>query len=314
MRSAGLGVTPDAARMERAMQRVHGEWHAVLAGRRRRAQRLQWAAAVAAVALVAVLAKVFWPGPDRAVAVATLTRAVGEVRVGTEPLKTGRVILSGEAIETESTGRALLSLASGEQLRIDGGSRLNWSSRTELRLARGTVYIETSGLMRPDSSVGVVVMTPMGAVRHIGTRFEVQVADGKTRVRVREGAVLFSRENQPPVTVAAGQQLSVDGRGASMQPGPGSADPQWAWTHDIAPEFSIEGRSLYDALEWLSHETGLRVVYANESARSQAQRVTLRGSIEGLDTQAALRAVLAGSELRFELHADRIDIFADSSE
>src|SRR5690348_2117093 len=101
MRSAaGVGVTPDAARMERAMQRVHGEWHAVLAGRRRRAHRLQWAAAIAAVALVAVLAKVFWPVAEPAVAVATLARAVGDVRVGQVPLQAGRVISTGEAIET----------------------------------------------------------------------------------------------------------------------------------------------------------------------------------------------------------------------
>jgi ferric-dicitrate binding protein FerR (iron transport regulator) len=314
MRSAGRGVTPDAARMERAMQRVHGEWHAVLAGRRRRTQRVRWAAALAAVALVSVLAKVLWPLPERAVMVATLTRAVGDVRVGGAPLEAGRAISSGETIETSGTGRALLSLVSGEQLRIDGQSRMDWTSRTDLRLARGAVYIETSGAPGERSSTGVVVWTPVGAVRHIGTRFEVRVADGKARVRVRDGAVTFSRKDEAPVTVAAGQQLSVARGILSIQPGPGPADLQWAWTRDIAPGFSIEGRSLYDTLEWLGRESGLRVVYADERVRSQARRLTLRGSIEGLDTRAALRAVLAGSELGFELHADRIDIFAGPAE
>jgi ferric-dicitrate binding protein FerR (iron transport regulator) len=261
-----------------------------------------------------VLAKVLWPVPEPSVMVATLTRAVGDVRFGGVRLEAGRVISSGETIETGGTGRALLSLVSGEQLRIDGQSRMNWTSRTDLRLARGTVYIETSAAPGAESSLGVVVWTPVGAVRHVGTRFEVRVADGKARVRVRDGAVTFSRKDEAPVMVGAGQQLSVARNILSIQPGPGSVDPQWAWTRDIAPDFSIEGRSLYDTLEWLSHETGLRVVYADERVRSQARRLTLRGSIEGLDTQAALRAVLAGSELNFELHADRIDIFAGTAE
>jgi hypothetical protein len=70
----------------------------------------------------------------------------------------------------------------------------------------------------------------------------------------------------------------------------------------------MEGRSLFDTLEWLSQESGLRVVYRGEQARAQAHAVILRGSIEGLDTRQALLAVLAGSGLAFDLQSDHVAI------
>jgi hypothetical protein len=95
---------------------------------------------------------------------------------------------------------------------------------------------------------------------------------------------------------------------SALVAGPGAADAQWDWTREIAPSFAIEGRSLSESLDWLSHETGLRVVYRDERARAQARALILRGSIEGLDSRDALRAVLAGSGLAFHLTTDGVEI------
>jgi ferric-dicitrate binding protein FerR (iron transport regulator) len=197
----------------------------------------------------------------------------------------------------------LLSLSSGAQLRLDSQSVVKWVSPIALRLSRGAVYAETGR-----GSPQLVVSTPYGIARHVGTRFEVRVADGQARVRVREGAVDFQRKEGPAIRIERGQQLVADESRAVVQAGPGSADAAWAWTREIGPSFEIEGQSLVAALDWLGREAGLHVVYRDERARSQAQAVTLRGSIEGLDTQDALLAVLAGSGLVFSLDADRIEI------
>jgi len=319
VRSAAAGVEPDAARMERALHRVHGEWHAALA-ERRRARRGRMFLAAAAVVLISALVGVLWPAAP--VRVATVHRVVGdavvrnvehgEIRVA--PSQATRAILTGDEIDTGESGRALLILGSGEQLRIDGSTLIGWTSPTELHLTRGTVYIESADPSRSPESQALSVVTPTGSVRHVGTRFEVQVSHRGTRVRVRDGSVIYSRQGKQPITLNTGQQLSVTPTESTLAAGPGSADAAWEWTREIAPAFAIEGRSLHDALERLGHESGLRVVYANERASSQARRVILRGSIEGLDTRAALRAVLIGSDLEFELYPERIEIRASRSE
>jgi ferric-dicitrate binding protein FerR (iron transport regulator) len=315
LRSAGPGEVPDAARMERAMQVVHREWQSVLAGRRRARWRWMAAAACLCVVTLAALSAVLWP--RTAAPVATVARVEGEVLVHVaergggpaDSLAPGRVLRVGEEIATSTDGRALLAITSGAQLRLDSRSVVQWVSPVELRLLRGTVYAETSG-----GSSQLVISTPYGIARHVGTRFEVRVADGRTRVRVREGAVDFQRKEGRAIRIEPGQQLVADESRAEVQAGPGSADAQWAWTREIGPAFEIEGQSLFVALDWLGRETGLRVVYRDEQARSQAQAVILRGSIEGLDTRDALLAVLAGSDLVFSLDADRIEIGVGNAE
>jgi hypothetical protein len=315
VRSAGLGVTPDPARMERAMRNVHGEWRAALDDRR----RARWRALAAGLAVVgAMAALVFALRPAPPVPVATITRVIGEGvirhaargKVEVEAARAGRVLMSGEEIDTGSTGRVLLSAASGAQLRVDTASISQWKSPSELRLTSGTVYVETasSGAVQP-----LTVLTRLGDVRHVGTRFEVHVTNDETRVRVRDGTVSFSSPGRAPVMLGAGQQLVAGPRTALVQAGPGSAAPEWQWTRAIGPAFTIEGRSAFEALDWLGHETGLRVVYASERARAQARETILRGTIDGLDTQAALLAVLSGSDLDFALHADRVEVRSSDS-
>jgi hypothetical protein len=168
------------------------------------------------------------------------------------------------------------------------------------------VYVETARASSVRRSL--IVSTQLGDVRHVGTRFEVRVADGETRVRVRDGEVSFAPTGGSLIAVDAGQQLVARGDTSVVGTGPASAAPEWHWTMDIAPSFTLEGRSAFDALEWLGHEAGLDVRYTTGGARAQARARTLGGSIDGLDAQSALRAVLAGSGLAFELYPDRIEV------
>jgi transmembrane sensor len=306
LRSPHPPLEPDAARMERAMRVVHGEWQSMLDTRRR--ARRSWLAAAACLllAVVAGLIVVFRPAAP-AVTVATAVRVQGDVLVDTRRLATGQLVTSQEEIDTGNSGRVLLDLASGERVRIDSGSQAHWVSPTELSLTRGRLYAETAE--RRDKRIAqLVVTTPFGVVRHVGTRFEVQISGDQTRVRVREGAVDFERKSKPPIRVASGQQLSVSATDAVLSAGPGSADAQWSWTREISPALVIEGRPLAEALDWLSRETGLDVVYGDDEARSQAQALILRGNVDGLDIRDALRAILAGSGLNFQVNGDRVEI------
>lgn len=310
LRSAGPRTAPDAERFERARQNVQAEWRATIARRRNTRQIGLAAAATVVLAIAAVLTKVFWQSPVPVIA--TVNRISGDVLVRhaqgghlqVNPLQAGQTLVADFEIDTGATGRVLLTWTNGEQLRLDQHSLVELKSTQELHLTRGAVYIETSG------APGLAITTPFGIARHIGTQFEVRVTDGQTRVRVREGSVSFSSRHRAPVTIVAGQQLSASDEAMKLEAGPGSADEGWQWLYQIAPPFAIEGRSLFDALEWLSHESGMRIVYRSNGARAQARAVILRGSIEGLEMHKAFIAVLAGSGLMFDVHADRVEIRA----
>lgn len=310
VRAGGRRPVPDPERAARARVAVRAEWQAAVA--RRNTQRWRWVAAAtltAAVSGVGVLA-VLRPSPVPAIA--SLTRVSGEVvrrADGGSPsgaVLSGNALYAGDEIETSSTGRALLRWSDSATLRIDSASLARFESESELRLMRGTLYVETSG--DGDARAPLAVSTPFGEVRHVGTRFEVQVSRDQVRVRVRDGIAIFAGNAFAPVVIEAGRQLSIGGGEATLQAGPAASDPAWGWTQTIAPEFAIEGRSLFDALEWLAHEAGLRVIYASPVVRDRTRTVVLHGSIDGLDLRQALTAVLSGSGVSFQLRSDRIEV------
>jgi hypothetical protein len=51
-------------------------------------------------------------------------------------------------------------------------------------------------------------------------------------------------------------------------------------------------------LQWTARETGRHLTFSSPEAEATASAVKLRGSIAGLDSDAALAAVLATTQLR----------------
>jgi ferric-dicitrate binding protein FerR (iron transport regulator) len=311
VRAAGPRAMPQAQQMTRARARVHAEWRASVASQRR--GRRQWLAAAAAVVLAAGIGFFLWSRPETAVQVAKASRVSGDVQVsvGGGPvasLRSGAPLLVGQVLETSGDARALLSFPDGMEVRIDRTSRVQVDSPSALRLLEGTLYVDTRA--GGEAAAGLTIHTHAGVVRHVGTRFEVRVVAGDTRVRVRDGAALFTGTDHAVVLIASGQQLSVSDGQTSLVPGPGVADAAWEWTGKISPAFDIEGRSLYDSVEWLGREAGLQVIYANDSVLARAQTVRVHGSIEGLATRDALVTVLTGSGFEFDLGPERVRISA----
>lgn len=319
VRSAGPRAMPDASKMTHARESIHAEWRASVALRRR--QSWQWLSLAALVVLAAGFALYLVPNRDAEEPVGVASRvsgAVEVVRTRSTPGERGLLsaaapVHAGDEVDTRNGGRLLLLWRSGATVRIDRDSRLELESRSALRLLRGTVYIDTDS-SAVHSTVRLVVLTPAGEVSHVGTRFEVSVGEDHTRVRVRDGTALFTSAGISPVRIASGQQLSVSGGRATLEAGPRPADAAWEWTHSISPAYTIEGRSLYEALEWLGHELGLEIEYATAEGRTRARAVILHGSIDRLPLRDALTAVLTGSGFDFDLGADSVQIRAAGSD
>lgn len=271
------------------------------AKRRRVAQVAGLAASLALVALLVTRVRVFVPEPIRE-----------PVPLGELVVRSGDVVVTGEAstsarIGTDATiatgrqGRAALKLVSGASLRIDVSTFVRFESPTEVALDRGAVYLD----VHPASARSpVVVQTPLGTVRHLGTQFEVRLLGGGggegspdgLRVSVREGRVLVERGGV--VTEAgAGSELTLRADGSIARSATSAEGPAWSWTQQVVPEYSIEGRTLASYLEWVSRETGLTFRFADTELEPLAQRTVLHGTIAGLAPEESLGVVLPGCGL-----------------
>jgi ferric-dicitrate binding protein FerR (iron transport regulator) len=151
-----------------------------------------------------------------------------------------------------------------------------------------------------------VVRTPLGLVEHLGTQFDVVVAND-LRVRVREGSVRLRRGSQTE-TANAGTELVVPRVGQISERAIATHGPDWAWVEALEPEYLIENRKLSDFLEWAARESGGRVHFLDEHAREVAERTRLHGSIQGLSVTDALETVLSTTSLRFNFEQGQIEV------
>jgi hypothetical protein len=236
--------------------------------------------------------------------IARIERLDGEVRLDGERLSgaaigrrlpAGAVVSTAAAAADAAPGRLSLRIGSGS-VRLDGGSRLRLVSFERLELESGAVYVDSS---KSAGDGGLVVGTVFGAVREIGTQFEVRLATAPgaaLEVRVREGRVTVARP-AGPLPVVAGERLLVAGDGSSAREPLAADAASWDWVVASAPTPEIEGRPLRELLDWVGRETGRRLVFDRPATERAADEIVLHGTIEGLRPDQALEAVLAGAGL-----------------
>ena len=117
---------------------------------------------------------------------------------------------------------------------------------------------------------------------------------------MREGRVIVEGESGGHIA-NAGDQLNVSLDGSVQQLSISPSDDGWSWASGIAPSFTIENASLSEFLKWVARETGRPLIYESPRAQASATSVVLRGSVEGLEPEVALTAVLATTPLRRDL-------------
>ena len=311
LRLAGGRPDPPAERTERVRQVVHREWHA---SRRRRAIRRGTATTAVLLAAAAVLILIVRMNAPRDVAppqrepiLATGERTEGvpvvrrqrERRRDVQPLSQSTSIHADDVIETDSASRAALRATDGSSVRLDRGSRVRVIAPAVVELLEGAVYVATS-----EGSRGFEVRTSMGAVRDVGTQFEVRLGDASLRLRVRAGAIEI-RRGAAVTSAAAGTETTVTPTGVATRQVP-SYGSDWDWAAALAPSFAIEGRPLRAFLEHLAGEEGWTLRYADPTLTTAASRIVLHGSVEGLRAEEALGVALATSGLQYRLRAGEL--------
>lgn len=290
---------------------VHAEWRAMLEQRRRTRRNVTWgiAASIAVAGAIGIIG-VRELGPSSS-GVATVARVAGHLLVGShadslDVRGNGAQIREGEMLQTDDRSRVALALADGVSMRLDHGTAVTFAAADRVKLQSGALYIDAP----VDSSVAaaLTVQTRAGVVRHVGTQYQVRTHADDIAVSVREGRVLIEHEAGRSIG-GSGESMRVTTRGEVTRTSISAQDSSWAWVAQTAPPFDIEDQTLAAFLHWLARETGRRVVYASPQAEDAARTVRLRGSIEGLDLETALTAVLSTTDLRrYETQPDIIGI------
>jgi len=208
-------------------------------------------------------------------------------------------------LETGAAEKLSILINNGESLRLDQNTTLAVVARDEFRLESGRVYADTGNFMYRDR--GLVIHTTMGTVTDVGTQFAVQVAAERLDVAVREGRVDVSHGANEFVAVAGERlQLGSDDEPAVVALEP--HDPYWNWTLSLAPVFDIENKSLLDFLRWAARETGRELEFEDNELRMSAMRTDLHGSVADFEPIEAVESVLAATNFRYRIQADRIVI------
>lgn len=319
LRSAGPRLVPPPGVADTVRAAVAQEWRATVAARRPQARTpaTRWLAVAASIAAVGVTVWLAAPQFLTPATVATVARVEGGVELrrgdagGWAPLVADATLLAGDTLRTGADGRVALRRADGLDVRVDLSTTLALASPDEAELHAGRVYVDT-GTARGKADA-FTIATAGGNVRHLGTQYGVAIESGALDVAVREGTVAIEGRHAPVVANAGERvQLAADGQVTRDRVAP-QADA-WRWTQSIAPDFVIEGRTLDEFLTWAARETGHRLVYASIDAARTAETLQLKGSVTGLEPEAAVAAVLtttpslrhryAGAQLRIEPVAD----------
>lgn len=157
-----------------------------------------------------------------------MTGAAGASLLSVEPLSSRMA-----QYRTAKGERRELQLADGSRLILntDSAADVHYGSQLrEIRLHRGELLLQTA---RDPARRPLLVHTPEGSVRALGTRFSVYSHDGRSEVRVFEHAVEVRPANAPDAVqrIEAATQSTFDSqRSAAITP---LADASDAWTHGM---------------------------------------------------------------------------------
>ncbi|HXU29686.1 MAG TPA: FecR family protein, partial [Thermoanaerobaculia bacterium] len=154
--------------------------------------------------------------------VAAIEQATGrlEVSIGKgywRQALVGEGVAKGLLLRTAKDSNAMLRLAGGATVRIDGESRLQFIAIDVVRLEQGSLDVDAGGAQ--PGTPPLEVRTPFGSIHDAGPRFEVRCFDSAVpplRVRVREGSLIFDGAGRS-YRVAAGEALSMRHDGAVMR-------------------------------------------------------------------------------------------------
>ena len=216
------------------------------------------------------------------------------------PLAAGRLPLyAGTRLRTGLDGRADLSLEGGVSLRVATQTEIELQTPDAVGLQRGAVYADTGSSSRK----GIVITTPAGSARDLGTQFEVRFIPGELQLSVREGSVSLQRASGN-LSASAGERLTISAAGEVSRRNIARDDPDWAWAETLVAMPDFDDQPVAALLAWVARGTDRPVRYVDAITEEQAETVILHGQTGPLAPLDALRVLLATTNFTYEILPD----------
>jgi len=283
---------------------VHGEWAAV-SGRRRR-WRTGRNLAVAATVLLAVAFTLtnLRQAAVPAIEVAWLDKSQGAVQVQTGNTQSANnqnalTILTGHTLQTGKKSAAGLEWIAGGSLRVDAQTRIEFVAADEIYLHRGRVYFDSFGAATGSS---FTIRSQHGVVSHVGTQYMTATNDAELVITVREGEVLVQGSGRSQ-KISQGQRAELSGSSRATITNTNGTGPDWDWVESVAPNISVDGRSAFEFLHWVSRQTGYSIEFASETAEQLARDTLLKGTVAA-DPRNELRMRMMTMDLDAEFDSE----------
>lgn len=296
--------------------RVRGDWLAVTRRRSRQRFAVRLAIAASAVFAIAIAFQGLRTGTVEPVPVAAISKSFGSIyllgeRSELRDLPDISAISAGQTVVTGADSGLGLDWAAGGSLRIDANSRIQFLGADRVFLHSGRVYFDSTGSrlagLGQGSTAGTLhIETEHGSVTHLGTRYMTYADAEKLSVSVRAGRVTIAGRYYDQVAVE-GQQVTVSGSARPTVMNFSGFGEAWSWVEATAPPARLDGRSVYEFLSWVSHETGLALAFDTPSAEQLARTEQLRGTVDTEPTNA-LRLWMMGVDLDWRVDAGVIHV------
>src|SRR5512138_458506 len=300
LRQVGARDEPSSVVTEEIRRAVHDAWHATVAQRRRRNRRMAFGIAASVALFMVVASWVLRINVAESDLPVTIARMDGHAELQSSPADVARATQVGESLgvgavlATGEGTRVALTYGEGLSVRIDRESKIQRIAADRFRLDTGAIYIDAHPQAEHRE---LVIETLAGDVRHVGTQYQIRQRDDAVEVSIREGRVEIANSNGAALA-SAGERVRINAAGHIERNAISAQDPAWDWAEATTPPFSIDDRTAAEFLEWVARETGREIAYASPEAESLAQTVRLGGSIEDLDPNTALDAVLITTGLQ----------------
>ena len=205
-------------------------------------------------------------------------------------------IKQGTWLKTKADTTVNITLADNTQLRINQNSFLHLLSGNQIELINGQLYYDADNANKINN---MVIITDLGTIKHIGTRYMVNKSNAGLQISVRNGLVELSNDNNIQ-KLKSETQLEIDVSGNQSTKLISAYDPIWNWAQKAAQPFVPQNQSLHDFIKWYAHENGYQVNWNHK--RFKTKTVKLSGDLSQLTDNQQLKTVFLATTFDYEIN------------
>lgn len=260
---AGAPHTPDEARKSDSRAQLRQVWQQTVSTNKRK-QRWRTALPIGLVASIAIVGLIvlrldLFADPI----LGQIVYAQGEVQHTSkngDQLDTS--LFTGHMVVTPSDALVTLKLADTTVLQLGPSTQVTIQGESDVWLHYGKIYVDSSG-----TDQSILIRTPLGEIRDIGTQFEVSLDENSLELAMREGtAELQLADNTSAPVVAASRNLEsdlilVEAGGLVTRGVLSPSANRWGWTRQGTPDHPAGEHTLASIVKWAARHTGREIAY-----------------------------------------------------